>query len=113
MGKIVNVFISQPMKDKTREEIIKERYKTIAWIYEDLAKATYTLKDVDKVNIIDSYFDDSKNAKNSLVWHLGESIKLMSDADYVVFCNGWEDARGCRIERTIANEYGIPCVDVV
>ena len=37
MGKTVNVFISQPMKDKTREEIIKERYKTIAWIYEDLA----------------------------------------------------------------------------
>lgn len=113
MGKIVNVFISQPMKDKTREEIIKERYRTIAWIYEDLAKATYTLKDVDKVNIIDSYFDDSKDVKNAPVRHLGESIKLMSDADYVVFCNGWEDARGCRIERTIANEYGIPCVDVV
>lgn len=113
MGKIVNVFISQPMKDKTREEIIKERYKTIAWIYEDLAKATYTLKDVDKVNIIDSYLGDSKDVKNSPVWYLGESIKLMSDADYVVFCNGWEDARGCRIERTIANEYGIPCVDVV
>jgi hypothetical protein len=70
------------------------------------------LKDVNKVNIIDSYFDDS-NIKHSPVWCLGESIKLMSDADYVVFCNGWEDARGCRIERTIANEYGIPCVDVV
>lgn len=113
MGKIVNVFISQPMKDKTREEIIKERYKTIAWIYEDLAKATYTLKDVDKVNIIDSDLGDSKDVKNAPVWYLSESIKLMSDADYVVFCNGWKDARGCRIERTIANEYGIPCVDVV
>lgn len=113
MGKIVNVFISQPMKDKTREEIIKERYRTIAWIYEDLAKATYTLKDVDKVNIIDSYFDNSKDVKSVPVWCLGEAIKLMSDADYVVFCNGWENARGCRIERTIANEYGIPCVDVV
>lgn len=113
MGKIVNVFISQPMKDKTREEIIKERYRTIAWVYEDLAKATHTLKDVDKVNIIDSYFDDSKDVKSAPVWCLGEAIKLMSDADYVVFCNGWEDARGCRIEHTIAMEYGIPCVNVV
>ena len=112
MGKTVNVFISQPMKDKTREEIIKERYRTIAWVYEDLAKATHTLKDVDKVNIIDSYFGDSKDVKDA-IWCLGESIKLMSNADYVVFCNGWEDARDCRIERTIANEYGIPCVDVV
>lgn len=113
MGKIINVFISQPMKDKTREEIIKERYKTIAWIYEDLAKATHTLKDIDKVNIIDSYFEDNKDVKNVPVRCLGEAIKLMSNADYVVFCNGWKDARGCRIERTVANEYGIPCVDVV
>lgn len=113
MGKTINVFISQPMKDKTREEIIKERYKTIAWIYEDLAKATHTLKDVDKVNIIDSYFGDNEDVKNAPVWCLGEAIKLMSNADYVVFCNGWKDARGCRIERTVANEYGIPCVDVV
>ena len=113
MGKTVNVFISQPMKDKTREEIIKERYKTIAWIYEDLAKATSTLKEVEKVNIIDSYFEVSEDVKNTPVWCLGEAIKLMSNADYVVFCNGWEDARGCRIERTVANEYGIPCVNVV
>ncbi len=113
MRKTINVFISQPMKDKTREEIIKERYKAIAWVYEDLAKATSTLKEVEKVNIIDSYFDVCENVKNVPVWCLGESIKLMSNADYVVFCNGWEDARGCRIERTIANEYGIPCVDVV
>lgn len=112
MGKIVNVFISQPMKDKTREEIIKE-YRTIAWVYEDLAKATHTLKDVDKVNIIGPYFDDSKGVKSDPVCFLGETIKLMSHADYVVFCNGWEDARSCRIERIIANEYGIPCVDVV
>ena len=113
MGKTINVFISQPMKDKTREEIIKERYRTIAWIYEDLAKATSTLKEVEKVNIIDSYFRNSEDVKNVSVWCLGESIKLMSNADYVVFCSGWEDARGCRIERTIANEYGIPCVNVV
>lgn len=113
MGKTINVFISQPMKNKTREEIIKERYKTIAWIYEDLAKATSTLKEVEKVNIIDSYFGGSEDVKNAPVWCLGESIKLMSNADYVVFCNGWEDARGCRIERAVANEYGIPCVNVV
>lgn len=42
------------------------------------------------------------------LWSLGESLKLMSRADLVVFAPDWEDARGCRIEYMCASEYEVP-----
>ena len=36
-----------------------------------------------------------------------ETIKLMSEADVVFFCNGWHTSRGCQIEHDCALEYGI------
>ena len=46
------------------------------------------------------------------VWCLGESIKLMQDADLVVFLPGWYNARGCRIEYKICEEYGIRTMEI-
>ena len=37
-----------------------------------------------------------------------KEIKLLSTADLVYLAKGWENARGCNIERTVAFEYGIP-----
>jgi hypothetical protein len=31
----------------------------------------------------------------------------MSKCDAVYFCNGWENARGCKIEHDIAIAYGL------
>ena len=87
------IFISQPMKDRTAEEIMQER---------DDIMAKWTNK---SVVFIDSYFcEPGKNSTDSL----GKSISLMSDADLVVFAPGWENARGCRIEHEVAKEYEIP-----
>ena len=36
-----------------------------------------------------------------------KSIKEMSKADALFMCDGWKEARGCRIERQVAQEYGI------
>ena len=59
------------------------------------------------VEIIDSFFENAPyEAKPA--WYLGESIKLLSTADLVYLAKGWENARGCNIERTVAFEYGIP-----
>lgn len=87
------IFISQPMKDRTAEEIMQER---------DDIMAKWTNK---SVVFIDSYFcEPGKNSTDSL----GKSISLMSDADLVVFAPGWENARGCKVEHEVAKEYGIP-----
>ena len=89
------IFISQPMNGKTNEEIEDERNYIIG-----------RLRENECVEIIDSFFKD-KPYEASPLWYLGESIKLMSEADVVFFCNGWQTARGCQIEHDCALEYGI------
>lgn len=87
------IFISQPMKNRTAEEIMRER---------DEIMAKWTNKSVE---FIDSFFcEPGKNSTDSL----GKSISLMSDADLVVFAPGWENARGCKVEHQVAGYYGIP-----
>lgn len=44
------------------------------------------------------------------LWFLGKSLELLSNADAIVLGRGWESARGCRIERECANQYGIKIV---
>ena len=92
---MTKIFISQPMNGKTTEEIENERN----YIIDKLRENEY-------VEIIDSFFKD-KPYEASPLWYLGESIKLMSEADVVFFCNGWQTARGCQIEHDCALEYGI------
>ena len=92
---MTKIFISQPMNGKTNEEIKNERNYIID-----------KLRENESVEIIDSFFKD-KPYEASPLWYLGESIKLMSEADIVFFCNGWQTARGCQIEHDCALEYGI------
>lgn len=94
------LFISQPMKDKTNEEILEVRKKAIKSAERELGE---------KVEVIDSFFQDALVNANPL-WFLGKSIELLSTADVVFFAKGWEEARGCRIENTCAIEYGIETI---
>ena len=61
--------------------------------------------------LIDSFIPEAP-ASITPLWYLGESIKLLGSADVVVFAPGWENARGCRIERRCAEEYGIPMLNL-
>lgn len=94
------IFISQPMKDRTDEEIMQERNKIMTRMTELITKFKKQ-----PVEFIDSYFGDG--ASKSPVDSIGKSISLMGEADLVVFARGWEDARGCKIEHQVAKEYGI------
>lgn len=92
------LFISQPMRNKTDEEILNER--------ETAVKAAKILLNED-VEIIDSFFQKQPEVKTKPLWCLGESLKLLSEADCVYFGEGWKEARGCKIEHTCAKEYGV------
>ena len=94
------IFISQPMNGKTNEEIKNKRDSIIDRL------STQFARENECVEIIDLFFKD-KPYEASPLWYLGESIKLMSEADVVFFCNGWQTARGCQIEHDCALEYGI------
>lgn len=97
------LFISQPMKGKTDDEILKEREKAIA-------SAKRNFAENEEVEVIDSFFQ-STPADARPLWFLGKSLELLSTADIAYFAKGWENARGCRIENTCAIEYGITVIE--
>lgn len=94
------LFISQPMNGKTNDEILAVRNKAIESAERELGE---------KVEVIDSFFKDAPHEAKPL-WFLGESLKLLSEADVVFFAKGWEKARGCRIENQCAIDYGIDLI---
>ena len=91
------LFISQPMRDKTDEEILIEREKAVKVAKEILNE---------DVEVIDSFFQEAPHDANPL-WYLAKSLELLATADVAFFCNDWEKYRGCKIEYTCAVEYGI------
>ena len=94
------LFISQPMRDKSDEEILSEREKAIQAARVELQE---------DVEVIDSYFQGAPADARPL-WFLGKSLELLSTADIAYFAPGWENARGCKIEQLCAEEYGIPSI---
>lgn len=95
------LFISQPMRGKTDEEILAERKKAIESAERKLGEP---------VEVIDSFFQNAPVDARPL-WFLGKSLELLSTADIAYFAKGWEDARGCRIENQCAIEYGIEVIE--
>ena len=99
----MKVFISQPMRDKTEEEILDERNKAVESI-----KKQFKVNDVE---ILDSYFKDFKVVPgyniNKPLYFLGKAIQLLAQADYAYFCKDWDKYRGCKSEHFICNQYGI------
>ena len=93
------LFISQPMKDKTNEEIKEERNKIVKRVTERFGE----------VEVIDSFFENAQNDAKPL-WFLGKSLELLSTADCAYFAEGWKDYRGCKIEHEAAVHYGIDIV---
>lgn len=98
----MKVFLSQPMRGKTHEEILS----SIREVQEFLTKYF----DSTNVEIIESYSPSNKN-KEPLV-ALGDSIKDLSKADLAVFLNDWNQYRGCIIEHHTAKIYEIPHISM-
>lgn len=99
----MRLFISQPMKGKTDEEILKARERAIE-------SAKKYLDANEEVEVIDSFFQNAPADARPL-WFLGKSLELLSTADVAYFAKDWETARGCRIENTCAIEYGIKVIE--
>lgn len=95
------LFISQPMKGKTDEEILAERREAIRSAERQLGEA---------IEVIDSFFQ-SAPADAKPLWFLGKSLELLAGADIAYFAKGWQEARGCKIENICAIEYGIAVIE--
>lgn len=98
---MIKLFISQPMRNKTDEEIKEEREEIIS-----ACKNKYG-----EIDVIDSFFESAPHEAKPL-WYLGKSFELLSTADVAVFAKGWKEARGCKMEHEACKEYGIESVEI-
>lgn len=98
----MKIFISQPMRGKTDTEILAEREQAIK-----AAKAKWG-----DVETLESFFQGAP-AEAKPLWFLGESLKVMADADAVILCPKWHLTRGCIVEAAAADRYNIPTFGMV
>ena len=91
------VFVSLPMKGRSYEAIKDSQREIFKRFYENNAE-------LGSMELIESCFADALD--HTPLECLGRSLVLMGVADYVVFGDGYEGARGCRIEHECAREYG-------
>ena len=97
----MKVFISQPMRDKTDEQIKAERNRAIEAI-----KAKYPNEEIE---ILDSFFESAPHDANPL-WFLGKSFQVLSNADLAYFIGDWDKYRGCQMEQMACKAYGIDTI---
>lgn len=96
------LFISQPMQNKTEEQIYIEREIAISEAQRILGE---------ELEVIDSYCKHVTFAGNRPLFLLGKALEQMATADVAYFVPGYEKARGCRVERLCALEYKIPIIE--
>lgn len=96
----MKVFLSQKMNGVPEEEILKLRCHMESCLVQVYGS----------VDIIDNYHHDDAPENAGRLWYLGRSIQMMAEADLVVFCPGYEEAKGCLIEERVCLEYDIPAI---
>ena len=92
----MKIFISQPMRNRTDDEILSERAKI----------TEYLTKKYGEVEIIDSLLNLEEGT--TPLESLGESIKLLAKADRVCFAPNFKLYNGCRVEYQCCIEYSKP-----
>lgn len=97
----MKVFISQPMRDKTKAEIASERKQAEISLKERFPN--------EEIEIIDNYFENAPDGVKPL-YFLAKSLELLSTADLAYFIGDWRIYRGCLIELNVALQYGIECI---
>lgn len=102
-GRMIKLFVSQPMSGKTDVDILNERNLVIASATFRIQKRELNPPDIE---VIDSFFQGAPHDAKPL-WYLGESLKKLSEADVVIFAKDWQKSRGCKIEHEAAVAYGI------
>ena len=95
-------FISQPMRDKKMEDVLKER-EAISEI----------IRKYDPEAVIIPMLEDDILDKSTPLECLGLAINRLGGSDLAVFASDWWTARGCFLEHACCKEYDIPHVDLV
>lgn len=100
-------MLSQPMAGRTDEEIIATREKAV----KELESRGY---EVINTLFTDEWHSPEQMKKRGVIQiplcFLAKSLENMSLCHSVYFCDGWENARGCKIEHDTAKAYGLEMI---
>lgn len=101
----MRIFISQPMKDKTKEEILEMRS-----IIQQKIITMLTQQSQDEISFIDTLFayEGDNDIQNKDLWFLARSLEALAQADKAFFPKDYALSRGCLIEYECAQRYHIP-----
>ena len=99
----MKVFISVPMRGRTDEEIAKAIAVAKSKLSEMADKNNEPVEYVDNFVNVRQY----RHLKDPSIYCLGKAIQKMAKCDTIYFCPGWDEARGCVIERQVAIQYGL------
>lgn len=103
----MKVFVSVPMHGRKLNEISDDiRGAVDVFIKWNEYFMKYTDEDIEFIDSLDQLGPEHP-IKNKRVWYLSKAIERLADCDAVIFCHGWREAHGCKVERTVADEYGL------
>lgn len=100
-------MLSQPMAGKTEDEIVATREKAVKALNSKGYEVVNTL-------FTDEWYSGKAMKERGVVQiplcFLAKSLENMSLCHAAYFCNGWQSARGCRIEHDAAVAYGLDII---
>lgn len=97
----MRVMISQPMKGLSAEEIRERRAAVVARL------------EAEGHEVVDTVFTETPPEEdNQALWYVGKSLQAIAGVDAVYFMEGWDKARGCRIEYEACVLYGIYAMNI-
>lgn len=100
---MLKVFVSQPHKGRTDEELD-------ACSTDILEKLRLSLSDED-IREIPMLKPEQFKGQHP-VYYLGMNLQMLCQADLVVFAPGWWESRACCIEKEVCDQYGIKTVEM-
>ena len=112
------MFVAIPPKyGMTHEELEAFKKRTEEVAYKAITQiGEYCEVDVDNDFCLTEAAEDYYQSKGESIplnqMYVGESLKEMCDSDYAVFVGGWESSRECRALHYVAQELGIPILEV-
>ena len=100
----LKAFISCPMNEKDEAEVRKVQADALS----NLNHIAHCLRKDVQFELLETYTKNDVPDGAGRVWFLGDSIRILDSADILIFAGDWEKSKGCRREKAIATEYGIP-----
>lgn len=95
----MKIMISQPMQGKTTEEVRAEREAVISKL------------EAQGHEVLNTIFTNAPpETPRAALWYLGQAISAMSEADALYLMAGWRQARGCIIEKAVAEKYDVQVI---